>query len=282
MLRTRILTALIVLPLFLGALFWFPNWAWDLFTLGVVLVACNEWTAFCGFPEHQARVYRIFTIVLCLLLAVAYVQTRIPGLMEQVGQVLFSLSAVLWIIVVPLWLWRGWKAPPPWVRGIVGWVVILPTWAAFLLLHDSSPWLLLTLMIIVFTADSGAYFAGRAFGKHKLAPTVSPNKTWEGVVGGLIAVMLFFFAWFFGLRYMPSAQWSAPLLAFGAWLPLIFLLLASFSVLGDLYESWMKRCVGVKDSGTLLPGHGGVMDRIDALTSALPMAGLLIYVLPRI
>lgn len=281
MLRTRILTALVMLPLFLAALFWFPNWAWDAFTLAIVLVACHEWLQFCGFPPRHAAVYRVITIAMALMLAGLYLQTRQPFLMERTAQGLFVLAALFWLIVVPFWLARGWKSLSPWAVGVAGWVVIFPTWAAFLLIHDSSPWLLLTLMIIVFAADIGAYFAGRAFGKTKLAPKVSPNKTWEGVVGGLVLVMAYFLGWFTALKYVSDAAWSAPLLAFGVWLPLIFLALAGMSVLGDLYESWMKRIVGVKDSGTLLPGHGGVLDRIDALTAALPMAGLLMYVLPK-
>lgn len=281
MLRTRILTALVVLPLFLAALFWFPNWAWDVFTLAIVLVACHEWTQFCGFSQRQGTVFRIVTVVLALALAVLYLHTRLPLLMERVAQVLFLLAAIFWLLVVPLWLGRGWKSLHPWAVGVAGWLVIFPTWAAFLLIHDASPWLLLTLMVIVFAADVGAYFAGRAFGKTKLAPDISPNKTWEGVVGGMVLVMAFFLGWFSALKYLSNAAWSAPLLAFDVWLPLIFLVLAGFSVLGDLYESWMKRSVGVKDSGTLLPGHGGVLDRIDALTAALPMAGFLMYVLPK-
>jgi phosphatidate cytidylyltransferase len=279
-LRTRILTALIILPLFLAALFWFPNWAWDAFTLGIVLVACHEWSQFCGFKPRQAAVYRVATLALSLMIAGLYLQTKQPLLMVRVAEILFVLSALFWLIVVPLWLARAWRPTRAWAVGIAGWLVVFPTWAAFLLIHDASPWLLLTLIIIVFAADIGAYFAGRAFGKTKLAPTVSPNKTWEGVVGGLVLVMAYFLGWFTALKYASNAAWSAPLLKFGVWLPMVFLALAAVSVLGDLYESWMKRSVGVKDSGTLLPGHGGVLDRIDALTAALPMAGLLIYVLP--
>lgn len=281
MLRTRILTALVVLPLFLAALFWFPNWAWDAFTLAIMLVACHEWAQFCGFSPRHSSAYRVITFALALMLAGIYLQTKQPLLMERVAQCLFALAAVFWLLVVPLWLFRGWKSLHPWVIGVAGWLVVFPTWAAFLLIHDASPWLLLTLMIIVFAADIGAYFAGRAFGKTKLAPSVSPNKTWEGVVGGLVLVMVYFFVWFAALKYTGNAPWSAPMMAFGVWLPLIFLALAGMSVLGDLYESWMKRTVGVKDSGTLLPGHGGVLDRIDALTAALPMAGFLMYVLPK-
>lgn len=281
MLRTRILTALVILPLFLAALFWFPNWAWDGFTLAIVLVACHEWSQFCGFTARQATIYRIATLALAIILAGLYLLAPQSLLMERVAQVLFVLAAVFWLVVVPLWLARAWKPARPWAVGLAGWLVIFPTWAAFLLIHDASPWLLLTLMIIVFAADIGAYFTGRAFGKTKLAPTVSPNKTWEGVVGGLVLVMAYFLGWFTALKYLSDAAWSAPLLGFGVWLPMVFLALAGMSVLGDLYESWMKRSVGVKDSGTLLPGHGGVLDRIDALTAALPMAGFLMYVLPK-
>lgn len=270
-----------MLPLFLAALFWFPNWAWDAFLLAVMLAACHEWSQFCGFTPRHASAYRIVSLALALILAGIYLQTKLPFLMERVSQVLFVLAAVFWLIVVPFWLARGWKSLPPWAVAVSGWLVVFPTGAAFLLIHDASPWLLLTLIIIVFAADIGAYFAGRAFGKTKLAPSVSPNKTWEGVVGGLVLVMAYFLGWFTALKYANNASWSAPLLAFGVWLPLIFLALAGMSVLGDLYESWMKRTVGVKDSGTLLPGHGGVLDRIDALTAALPMAGFLMYVLPK-
>ncbi|MBL8515583.1 MAG: phosphatidate cytidylyltransferase [Betaproteobacteria bacterium] len=280
MLRTRILTALIILPLFLAALFWFPNWAWDAFTLAIVLVACHEWSQFCGFSPRQATAYRIATLAQSLLIAGIYLQAGQPQLMERIAQGLFVLAALFWLIVVPIWLARAWRPTRPWAVGIAGWLVVFPTWAAFLLIHDASPWLLLTLIIIVFAADIGAYFTGRAFGKTKLAPSVSPNKTWEGVVGGLVLVMAYFLGWFTALKYVNDAAWAAPLLKFGLGLPIVFLALAAVSVLGDLYESWMKRSVGVKDSGTLLPGHGGVLDRIDALTAALPIAGLLIYVLP--
>jgi phosphatidate cytidylyltransferase len=167
------------------------------------------------------------------------------------------------------------------VVGLTGWFVMFPTWAAFLRLREASPWLLLTLMIIVIVADIGAYFAGRRFGKVKLAPAISPGKTWEGVVGGLIGVMVYFFAWLVAVRSLQGAGWSRDLADFGMWLPVVFLLLGGVSVLGDLFESWMKRGAGMKDSSNLLPGHGGILDRIDAFTAALPIAGLLIYVLPK-
>ena len=281
MLRTRILTALVILPLFVVALFWFPNWAWDAFTAFIVLVACHEWTQFCQFSKRGAAIYRVLTVAFALVLGILYLQQQPSMLMSRVAQVLFVISLVFWLMVVPLWLAMGWKLARPWAVGIAGWVVIFPTWAAFLLIHDTGPWLLFSLMVIVFAADVGAYFVGRRFGKTKLAPSVSPNKSWEGVVGGLVLVMTYFFIWFLVVRKLNQPSWAQPLIDFGAWLPMVFLALAAVSVLGDLYESWLKRCVGVKDSGTLLPGHGGVLDRIDALTAALPVAGFLLHVLPK-
>jgi phosphatidate cytidylyltransferase len=139
--------------------------------------------------------------------------------------------------------------------------------------------LLLALMAIVWIADSAAYFAGRRFGKRKLAPSISPGKTWEGVYGGLIAVAIYALAL---LRFAEGTGYSAPILAPTAiaWVALV-LGLAGVSVVGDLFESQLKRHRGVKDSGKLLPGHGGVLDRIDALMAALPPAALIAHYLIR-
>jgi phosphatidate cytidylyltransferase len=134
--------------------------------------------------------------------------------------------------------------------------------------RERSPWLLLGVMALVWIADSAAYYAGRRFGRRKLAPGISPGKSWEGVAGAGIALALYasaISAAIVGLRIPVALALSAALLY--------------FSILGDLFESWMKRLAGVKDSGTILPGHGGVLDRIDALTAALPIAaGILHFV----
>jgi phosphatidate cytidylyltransferase len=281
MLKTRVITALSIVPVFLLALFWFPAWAWGLFTFAIVLAGCWEWSRFCGFGGVSLRVYQVVTAVLALGFLLLYLQSLNPGWMVLTSRWLFVAAGAFWLVAVPLWLFSTWRPKWPIVVGLAGWFVMFPTWAAFLRLRDASPWLLLSLMIIVIVADIGAYFAGRRFGKVKLAPAISPGKTWEGVVGGLIAVMAYFFAWFLALRYLEGAGWSRDLIDFGMWLPGVFLLLGAVSVLGDLFESWMKRCAGMKDSSNLLPGHGGVLDRIDALTAALPVAGLILYVLPK-
>jgi phosphatidate cytidylyltransferase len=152
------------------------------------------------------------------------------------------------------------------VRALVGVLVILPTWAAIVSLREQSPWLLLGVMALVWIADIAAYYAGRRFGRHKLAPEISPGKSWEGVMGAGVALLLYasaISAAIHGLR-IPGALILAAALLY-------------FSILGDLFESWMKRLAGVKDSGSLLPGHGGVLDRIDALCAALPVAAGILH-----
>ncbi len=151
---------------------------------------------------------------------------------------------------------------------MTGWLLIVPTWLALVRLQ-AMPWVLLAVLGVVWIADSAAYFAGRTWGRRKLAPLISPGKTWEGVAGAAVAVAVYHaLVWYFGLRSVTLEIGVAAALLVACLLPL--------SILGDLFESWIKRQAGVKDSGTLLPGHGGVLDRIDALTSTLPLAALVV------
>jgi phosphatidate cytidylyltransferase len=179
---------------------------------------------------------------------------------------LIMLAAAFWLVVAPLWLFGRWRASQPFTRAAVGVVLLVPTWAALLYLHGRGPAVLLGVMAVVWVADTAAYFSGRSFGRHKLAPLISPGKTWEGVAGALAAVAAY-----------------AALLSVAVGMPLLSLVIMAggllyVSVLGDLFESWIKRVSGMKDSGSVLPGHGGVLDRIDALTSTLPIAaGLLMW-----
>jgi phosphatidate cytidylyltransferase len=161
------------------------------------------------------------------------------------------------------------------VLAIVGWVVLVATWVAVVALQTSSPGLLLAMMAIVWIADTAAYFTGRRFGRRKLAPSISPGKTWEGVYGALAAVAIY------ALLLVPlaaAAGSTRPLdaVATAIWVALA-LLLTGLSIIGDLFESQLKRQRGVKDSGGILPGHGGVLDRIDALTAAMPPAALIAH-----
>jgi phosphatidate cytidylyltransferase len=199
----------------------------------------------------------------------------------------FVLSAVFWLVAAPLWLvklWRPSGASSAWYAAFTGWVVVFPTWLAFLSLHDRGAWTLLTFAILVWVADIGAYFVGKTFGRNKLAPSISPGKTVEGALGGIAGVAIYFFVWqhFSSHAALRGDEWARELQSHGYVLFGIFLLLGVMSVIGDLFESWMKRGVGMKDSSSLLPGHGGVLDRIDALTSTLPFAGLYLIVMQKL
>ena len=279
MLKTRVITAVTALLILLAALFCFPKWGWGIFTLLIVLAACWEWCRLCAFLPRANGVFLVLTAMLSAIVFFLYVTTSNALWMQRTAQALFIAAGAFWLVAVPLWLKMAWRPRLPVLAGVAGWLVVFPAWAALLLMHDASPLLLFSIMAIVWIADIGAYFAGKRFGKTKLAPSVSPGKTWEGVVGGLIGVMGYFFLWFEAVYYF-GAPWAQALSQFGLALPLVFLVLGAVSVVGDLFESWMKRCAGMKDSSNLLPGHGGILDRIDALTSALPIAGLMIFVLP--
>jgi phosphatidate cytidylyltransferase len=154
----------------------------------------------------------------------------------------------------------------PVVLGAVGWVAMVPMWLALVRLQP-TPWALLLVMSIVWIADTAAYLAGKSFGKHKLAPLISPGKTWEGALGALVAVAVYYGAI---LLLVDSAnRYFTPAAGLG-----VFVAILVLSVEGDLFESWLKRQAGVKDSGQILPGHGGILDRVDGLTATMPLAAL--------
>ena len=158
----------------------------------------------------------------------------------------------------------------------IGVVLLVAVWVAMAQLHARSPWLLLAVMLIVWLADTAAYFSGRKFGRRKLAPTISPNKSWEGVYGGLISVVIY------ALLVVTLSSLSTQPAAVRVAIVVVALLLGGISVVGDLFESVMKRQAKVKDSGHTLPGHGGVLDRIDAQLPVLPIATLATLVLSRL
>ena len=257
----RVLTAALLLAVFVPAVLWAPAWLWALLMAGVVGMAAYEWARLSHFPAMAARAYAAL-LGLCAVALPYVLDAGWPAF--QTGLILLAIG--FWLLVAPLWLLGRWQAPQPFVRAAVGVVLLVPTWAALLYLHARGPGVLLGVMAIVWIADTAAYFAGRHFGRHKLAPAISPGKTWEGVAGAFAALALY-----------------AGVLSLLAGMPLLSLFfvvsgLLYISVLGDLFESWIKRVSGMKDSGHMLPGHGGVLDRIDALTSTLPIAtGVLMW-----
>ncbi|HZZ92099.1 MAG TPA: phosphatidate cytidylyltransferase [Usitatibacter sp.] len=274
MLRTRVITALVLLPVVLGALFLAPAPAWALFALAIALLGCWEWSRMSNLGVAAQSAYLVASGALGAALWVLSIRgERVFPSIAYGGLV---LAALFWLFVATVWLTRHLR-PPPVVCAIAGWLVLWPTWLALVLLRQASPWLLLALAALVWVADICAYFAGKAFGRHKLAPRISPGKTWEGVAGGVAGVVVY------GLVLAFAARDSSlgPVFARGAGVPALAAMIAltAFSVVGDLFESWMKRGAGLKDSSSLLPGHGGVLDRIDALTSTLPLAALALMVM---
>lgn len=267
MLKQRVVTAIVLVVLFLAALFALPAIGWQVLVLGIVMLGTSEWSKLSGLTSRGATVYWWLTLALMAGLLCAEIRNFAQPLPLHLP--FYALSALLWLLLVPLWLVRGWQLRNPLAMALLGWAVLIPTGLAMIDLRASSPWLLLGVMALVWMADSAAYFTGRKFGRHKLAPSISPGKTWEGVAGALLGVSL----------YVVLAVWGSGLSEKYAIFPTVILmswLWVALSVLGDLFESTLKRQAGVKDSGTLLPGHGGLLDRIDALTSTLPLAALVL------
>jgi phosphatidate cytidylyltransferase len=254
----------------LAALFLLPSTFWAILILGITLLALQEWADLAKFDKKQVVIYLSLSLVLGgLLMSFANMQASGLQILNLPSIVTYAsiASVVFWLFFVPVWLFKQFQIKNKLLMAILGWLVLLPLWGALVSLKQMSPKLLFGFMLLVWIADSAAYFAGKQFGKHKLAPSISPGKTWEGVLGALIAVSVY------GI-----------LVAYSEELKVINViaattLLLGLSVIGDLFESMIKRQAGVKDSGHLLPGHGGVLDRIDALTSTLPMAFLLILLI---
>jgi phosphatidate cytidylyltransferase len=272
MLLTRILTALVLVALVLAALFLLPSRAWALLALAAIVVAAFEWANLAGYRKAARWLFVAGAPLIGLNLLFSPAAGFTQGWPDGVVLAVCGPAALFWALVVPAWLRGHWNPASPLAMAVVGWLVLIAAWVALVELQARSPWLALAAMAIVWVADIAAYFSGRAFGRRKLAPSISPGKTWEGVYGALAAVAVY------ALALVPLARQAGyagaiSITAVAAWVALA-LLLAALAVGGDLFESLLKRNAGVKDSGTLLPGHGGMLDRIDALLAALPLAAL--------
>ena len=272
MLRDRVVTAIVLAAGFLAALFWLPALGWTALAGAILAVAAWEWAGFARCANAGRLAYAAVTVAGLVLAAHAFnLATGAAGTIALIP--VYGLAAVFWVVGAPLWLARRPAIPPAVLVLGAGWLVLLPASLALIHLRNLDPRSLLLFLAIVWIADIAAYFAGRRFGRHKLAPRVSPGKTWEGLAAALVATAVYAFAWIaFARGATPAVVRDVP------WSPVwMFVLvegLTVLSVIGDLFESAMKRQAGLKDSGGLLPGHGGVLDRIDALTPVLPAAAL--------
>lgn len=252
MLKQRALTAVVALGALFFVLYVLPPVVAKAVIAALILAGAWEWSAFLGLRTHATRL--VFVAVIAVLLAVASVSVADELAVGVVLKVALAwwLAALFWTFFFPTPI----PKPAGWVCGAL---VLIPAYLAIILLYSLQPALLLFALVIVWAADIGAYFTGRHIGKVKLAPKISPGKTWEGVLGGLFAV---------AVLALIQARWLdidiAMLLPF-------CLAVAIISVIGDLTVSMFKRNAGIKDSGRLFPGHGGVLDRIDSITAAAPL-----------
>lgn len=185
----------------------------------------------------------------------------------------YGVGALFWLVLAPLWLWERPRFATPAVALFAGALALVPAFVASIDLRGARPSLLLAIMGLVWISDTFAYLAGVRFGRRKLAAAISPGKTWEGLYGALAAVGIYAVGWVVIAGQSQPAAFKRAALG-PMWFVIVLMLLAVAGVLGDLLESQMKRQAGVKDSGALLPGHGGVLDRIDALLPVLPLAAL--------
>ncbi|MBE7416285.1 MAG: phosphatidate cytidylyltransferase [Ideonella sp.] len=272
MLRTRVITALVLLALLLPTLWIANHWPFVLLTLVLLSAAAWEWARLNGVPGAAA-------LACAALLAAAGIALAWSARPAAEHAAVWRMAAAAWV-VGGAWALRGgpqaWPALPRALRIALGLLLLGVGWWALAQARIVGVNYLLSVLCIVWMADIAAYFGGRAFGRHRLAPSISPGKSWEGVASGLLGVLVLavFWLWLDGRMAADSASvFSLLNQRFGV-LPMLLgvLALAGISVVGDLFESLIKRAVGAKDSSALLPGHGGVLDRIDALLPVLPCA----------
>ncbi|OCQ50715.1 Phosphatidate cytidylyltransferase [Photorhabdus australis subsp. thailandensis] len=281
MLKYRLITAVILIPLVIAALFLLPPTEFGLVIIAVSVLAAWEWGQFVGLFSQKKRVI-LAALFAISLLALQYTLPSFTDLIKQ-QQIIFILWAgMIWWIIATLLVVTYPSSAAIWKRSFLlrllfGVLTLVPFYCGMIALRvqgydDNSyhgAWWLLYVMLLVWGADSGAYLFGRTLGKHKMAPKVSPGKTLEGLIGGLITAAII--SWLFG-KYAPVPAMPEKLMLCSA-------IVVIASVFGDLTESMFKRESGIKDSSQLIPGHGGIMDRIDSLTAAIPVfAGLMLLV----
>jgi phosphatidate cytidylyltransferase len=276
MLKTRVITAIVLLGIFLPVLWFAPLIYLGALLAIVITLAAWEWWRLL-FPNNQRRAFSYAG--LCLLNLVAWLMYADIDAV----QVLLCLTLAFWLLLAPFIMKQSlqlnlesWR----WPLAAIGLFILPACWFALMHLRAVSMALFLSVLILVWAADIGAYFAGKAFGKHKLAKNLSPGKSIEGAVGGYLLVMVIGIlgATLFADHPFTQNNFFALIQSSWGWSGMILVtaLCVVMSIQGDLFESQLKRVAGVKDSSALLPGHGGFLDRIDALLPVLPLAGLII------
>lgn len=270
MLKQRIITAIIMVIVIGSCILWLPVQILSIVFAGLLLIAAWEWSAFAGFRNSFLRI--VFTLTCGLLMLICVNHSQLFSLEIELQRIKDIMGlACLWWSIALLWVLTYpssasiWNSVP--MRLAMGLLTLVPAWLAlvYLRVQEEGVALIFILIGIVVSADTGAYFSGRKWGRAKLAVAVSPGKSWAGFWGGLLASSIF--------SVLVWLQWWQTELGFVA-VMCIALATSLSSVLGDLLESMMKRERGIKDSGRILPGHGGIMDRLDSITAASPVFAL--------
>ena len=281
MLLHRILTALVLIPLVIfGVLYLSTPWI-ALITGIIIVLGAWEWAGISGWQTMLAKT--IYTSVIALILVIIskiifYDFYEYP-VFDNYALIFFAITSLAWLIPV-YWIIQTQAGHDPlpksaWIKGIIGGFILIPAWAALVYFHLLGGEVLLSFLVLIWVADSSAYFVGKLWGKRKLADKVSPGKTWEGVIGSLFVTALLTI----GLPlFMSSGKIGGTEVAFLIYFVISCFIVVIASIIGDLTESLFKRHIGLKDSGNILPGHGGILDRIDGLTAAAPVATTLLSV----
>lgn len=260
MFKTRLITALILIPIVVACIFFLPPMAFLTASLLVILLAGWEWSALSGI-EHYGR--RILYLALLATILVSFLFLPI---------ILVIILATIWWLLTIILMWifpeRSAWGDHKWIKATMGFFVLVPCWIGLIILQGYSPMVLMFCLVLIWSVDSAAYFVGRKWGQHKMIPKISPGKSYEGFFAGIVTSII---VGLIGLWILEIGQG-------GAILFLLICLLGGglITVLGDLFESMVKRKSHLKDSGGLLPGHGGILDRIDSMTSAIPFFALVI------
>jgi phosphatidate cytidylyltransferase len=278
MLKQRVITAIVLLLILLPALFYESPAPFCAIALVLIAAGAWEWARLNGYGSVGSILAGLFCVLVCAVLWHF-------GLLAQPLPLLWLVTGSVWVLA-SAWVLRSgvsaWSGHPRVIRLWAGLAALLLTWLAVAQARFIGIQFLLSILALVWVADIFAYFAGRAFGgrftKSKLAPSISPGKSWEGVWGGMAGVVTLAFVWRWvdAAWALPVPSWFSHIGQKGLWFLLIAaVFMAAMSVVGDLFESLVKRSAGVKDSSGLLPGHGGVLDRVDAMLPALPLAMML-------
>ena len=269
MLKQRVITAIVLASMIVGAVIFLPTQLLALILALIICIASWEWAACSGFHAIPKKIIYVSFILLCLTACLIFLEKQWVLLIIASG---FTWWIIAIFLVVRYQMNRNINLSSSILKAIIGGVILIPAWLSLVLIHagisgdslanSSGASLVLFLFFLIWLADSAAYFSGIKFGSKKLASNVSPGKSWEGVYGALSMSLLF------GASYALYADMK---FIVAIYFILLVLFTVSFSILGDLVESMFKRMAGIKDSGNILPGHGGVLDRIDSLTSAAPV-----------